>query len=117
MGSPRCPLGSPRCSHAWVAQMFPGVAHTLPWVAQTLPGVARTLPWVTLTLPGVPQTLPGAICLRFYKTLKVHQYGCQIKGLDLGNKNMLFIFRFFCLFTFRQLKQLPMVAQFFKGYA
>jgi hypothetical protein len=30
---------------------------------------------------------------------------------------MLFIFRFSCLFTFRQHKLLPMVARFFKGYA
>jgi hypothetical protein len=29
----------------------------------------------------------------------------------------MFIFRFLCLFTFCQHKQLPMVAQFFKGYA
>jgi hypothetical protein len=25
-----------------------------------------------------------------------------MKGVDVGNKNMLFIFRFLCLFTFRQ---------------
>jgi hypothetical protein len=30
---------------------------------------------------------------------------------------MLFIFRFLCLFTFRQHKQLPMIVPFFKGYA
>jgi hypothetical protein len=29
----------------------------------------------------------------------------------------MFIFRFLCWFTFCQHKQLPMVAQFFKGYA
>jgi hypothetical protein len=29
----------------------------------------------------------------------------------------MFIFRFLCFFTFCQHKQLPMVAQFFKGYA
>jgi hypothetical protein len=29
----------------------------------------------------------------------------------------MFTFRFLCLFTFRQHKQLPMVARFFKGYA
>jgi hypothetical protein len=29
----------------------------------------------------------------------------------------MFIFRFLCLFTFCQHKQLPMVARFFKGYA
>ena len=40
-----------------------------------------------------------------------------MKGLDLRNKNMMFIFRFLCLLTFRQHKQLPMVARFFKGYA
>jgi hypothetical protein len=39
-----------------------------------------------------------------------------MKGLDLGNKNM-FVFRFLCLFTFRQHKQLPMLARFFKSYA
>jgi hypothetical protein len=33
-----------------------------------------------------------------------------------GNKNM-FIFRFLCLLTFPQHKQLPLVARFFKGYA
>jgi hypothetical protein len=38
-----------------------------------------------------------------------------MNGLDLGNKNM-FIFPFLCLFTFRQHKQLPIVARFFKGY-
>jgi hypothetical protein len=53
--------------------------------------------------------------------LKGHQYGYQMKGLDQGNK-ILFTFRFLCLFTFHQHKQLPMVAQFFKvcvagGYA
>jgi hypothetical protein len=37
-----------------------------------------------------------------------------MKGLDIGNKNI-FIFRFLCLFTFRQHKQLPMFARFFKG--
>jgi hypothetical protein len=41
----------------------------------------------------------------------------DVKMKDIGNKNMLFIFRFLCLFTFLQHKQLPMVAQFFKGYA
>jgi hypothetical protein len=40
-----------------------------------------------------------------------------MEGLDLGSKNMLFIFRYLCLFTFRQHKQLPIVARFFKGYA
>jgi hypothetical protein len=54
-------------------------------------------------------------CLHFYETLKDHQYGYQMKGSDLGDKNM-FIFRFLCLFTFRQHKKLPMVAQFFNGY-
>jgi hypothetical protein len=39
-----------------------------------------------------------------------------MKGLDLGNESM-FIFRFLCLFTFCQHKQLPMIARFFKGYA
>jgi hypothetical protein len=29
----------------------------------------------------------------------------------------MFIFRFLCLFTFCQQQQLPMVAQFLKGYA
>jgi hypothetical protein len=31
---------------------------------------------------------------------KGHQDGYQMKGLDLGSKNLLFIFRFSCLFTF-----------------
>jgi hypothetical protein len=44
------------------------------------------------------------VCLPFEKTLKGHQYGHKMKGLDLGNKNMLFIFLFLCLFTFRQHK-------------
>jgi hypothetical protein len=39
-----------------------------------------------------------------------------VNGLGLWNKNM-FIFRFLCLFIFCQHKQLPMVAQFFNGYA
>jgi hypothetical protein len=39
-----------------------------------------------------------------------------MKGLDLRNKNMLFIFQCLCLFTFCQHK-LPIVARFFKGYA
>jgi hypothetical protein len=57
------------------------------------------------------------VCLHFDKSLKGHQYGYQIKGLGLGSKNMLFIFRFSCLFTFRHHKQLPIVARFLKGYA
>jgi hypothetical protein len=40
-----------------------------------------------------------------------------MKGLDLGNKNMLFIFLFLCLFTFCQHKQLLMLSRLFKGYA
>jgi hypothetical protein len=56
------------------------------------------------------------ICLYFKKFMKGQYYGYQMKALDLGNKNM-FILRFLCLFTFRQHKQLPMVARFFKGYA
>jgi uncharacterized membrane protein YjgN (DUF898 family) len=47
----------------------------------------------------------------FYKkTLKGHQYGYPMKGLDQWNKNM-FIFQFLCLFTFCQHKQLPVVAR------
>jgi hypothetical protein len=42
----------------------------------------------------------------FEKTLKRHQYGYQMKGLCLRSKNMLFIFRFSCLFTFCKHKQL-----------
>jgi hypothetical protein len=57
------------------------------------------------------------VCWHFDKTLKGHQYGYQMKDLGLGSKNMLFIFRFSCLFTFRHHKQLPIVARFFKGYA
>jgi hypothetical protein len=38
-----------------------------------------------------------------------------MKGLE--SKNMLFIFLFSSLFTIRQLKQHPIVAQFLKGYA
>jgi hypothetical protein len=55
------------------------------------------------------------VCLHFDKTLKSHQYGYQMKGP--GSKNMLFIFRFTCLFTFCDHKQLPIVARFLKGYA
>ena len=37
------------------------------------------------------------------KTLKGHQYGYQMKGL--GSKNMLFVFRFSCLFTKKKHKK------------
>ena len=45
-----------------------------------------------------------AIWREFEKTLKGHQYGYQMKGLGLGSKNMLFVFRFSCLFTKKQKK-------------
>jgi hypothetical protein len=37
--------------------------------------------------------------------LKGHQYGYLMKGLGLESKNMLFVFRFSCLFKFRKHKQ------------
>jgi hypothetical protein len=40
----------------------------------------------------------------FWKTLKDHKYGYQMKGAGLGSKNM-FIFLFLCLFTFCKHKQ------------
>jgi hypothetical protein len=36
----------------------------------------------------------------------MHEYGYQMKGLGPGSKNMLFIFRIYCLFTFYKHKQL-----------
>ena len=39
------------------------------------------------------------------KTVKGYQYGYQMKGLDLGVKNMWFVYRFSCLFTFYEYKQ------------
>ena len=46
------------------------------------------------------------ICLHFETTVKGYQYGYQMKGLDLVVKNMWFVYRFSCLFTFYEYKQL-----------
>jgi hypothetical protein len=46
-----------------------------------------------------------SIWRHFEKTLKGHQYGYLLKGLGLRSKNMLLVFRFSCLFTFRKHKQ------------
>ena len=40
------------------------------------------------------------ICLHFEKTVKGYQYRYQMKDLDLGVKNMLFVDQFWSLFTF-----------------
>ena len=45
------------------------------------------------------------ICLHFEKPVKDYQYGYQMKGLDLGIKNMLFVYQFSCLFIFYEYKQ------------
>jgi hypothetical protein len=45
-----------------------------------------------------------------------HQYGYQMKSLDQGNKNMLFIFQFLCLFTFHQHNS-QWLREFLKVYA
>ena len=45
------------------------------------------------------------ICLHFEKTIKGYQYWYQMKGLDLGVKNMWFVYRFSGLFTFYEYKQ------------
>jgi hypothetical protein len=49
------------------------------------------------------------ICLHFEKTLKDHHYGYLMKGLGLGSKNMLFVFRFSCFFRFRKHKKTILV--------
>ena len=46
--------------------------------------------------------------------LEGHHYAYPMKALYVGSKNMLFIFQFLSLFTFRPHKQLPMVARFLK---
>jgi hypothetical protein len=43
------------------------------------------------------------ICLHFEKN--VINMGIKLKGLGLGSKNLLFIFRFPCLFKFRKHQQ------------
>ena len=45
------------------------------------------------------------ICLHFEKRVKDNQYRYQMKGLNVGIKNMLFVYRFLCLFTFYEYKQ------------
>ena len=38
--------------------------------------------------------------------MKGYQYGYHMKGLDLGVKNLVFVYRLLCLFTFYEYKQL-----------
>ena len=45
------------------------------------------------------------ICLHFEKMLKGHQYGYLMKGIGIGSKNMLLVFRFSYFFTFWKHKQ------------
>ena len=45
------------------------------------------------------------ICLHFKKTVKSCQYGYQMKGLDVGVKNMWFVYRFSSFFTFYEYTQ------------
>ena len=56
------------------------------------------------------------ISLHFEKTVKVYQYGYQIKGLDLRVKNLLLVDRF-CYFLTRNWSQrTPMLQDFFSSF-
>ena len=62
--------------------------------------------WIATVKKKNPKNVSTPTVKLLPKSVKGYQYGYQLKGLDLGVKNMWFVYRFSCLFTFYEYKQL-----------
>ena len=60
--------------------------------------------WMPVTQHNTQRSSP--ICLNIEKIVKGYQYGYQMKAIDVGVKNIQFVYRFWCLFPFYEYKQI-----------
>ena len=57
------------------------------------------------------------ICLHFEQTVKGYQYGYQMKAVDVGVRNIQFVYLFCCLFTFHEYKHTNINNSQFREFA